>query len=392
VTGVSRWDGLRQTLEQAVAEQVFPGAALLIGRGGTPLAELYVGNLESGGTTVSDLTVYDLSSLTKPLATLSVLLVLAARGDLSLDDRFASIYPEFVDKGPPGERGQRESITLLDLLAHRAGLQAVASLWRRLQDECPDQVGTTMAAATMAGYAAELPLEYPPRAHAVYSDLGFIMLGVALERHAGLALEELVNAEVMVPLGAEVGYRSISTPRAVSADSLVAPCGSCSWREGVVRGVVQDENAWAMGGVAGHAGLFGNLRGVQVLVAEYVAASQGHGRLLDRDCVLRCWQPEHDRGGTSRNSGASTWVYGWDTPTPGGSSAGRFVSPDSVGHLGFTGTSVWIDRARGVHVILLTNRLHPDRENVAIRAWRPRIHDAAFSAIDAELTNTTVST
>ena len=392
MTSVSRWDGVRQTLEQAVAEQVFPGAAIFISRGDTPLAELYVGTLEEGGAAVSDLTVYDLSSLTKPLATLSLMLVLAARGELTLDERFVSIYPEFADRGPPAERGQRESITLADLLAHRAGLQAVAALWQRLQDECPDQVGTTRAAATMAGYAAELPLEYTPRTRAVYSDLGFIMLGAALERRLGRSFGDLVNAEVIAPLGAEVGYRSISGSAAVPDEALVAPCGSCSWRDGVVRGVVQDENAWAMGGVAGHAGLFGNLRGVQALVAEYVAASKGQGRLLDRDSVLRCWQPEHDPVGTSRNSSASTWVRGWDTPTPGASSAGRLVSPDSVGHLGFTGTSVWIDRVRGVHVILLTNRLHPDRDNIAIRTWRPRIHDAAFLAIDAELTNATVST
>jgi CubicO group peptidase (beta-lactamase class C family) len=319
-------------------------------------------------------------------------LLSVAQGRVRLEDPLSSIYPEFIDVSPHDEREHRESVTLWDLLGHRAGFAAVAPLWRRLADEQADEVGRPGAASIVASYAAQLPLEYAPRTGAVYSDLGFIMLGVGLSRLVGTSLESLFHSQFAAPLGADVAYRPASRSDFVDGASHIAPCGSCSWRGGIVRGAVQDENAWAMGGDAGHAGLFGTLGGVQTLVAEYGAASRGKGRLLDRDLVLRCWRTSGQEAPGAGQDVTTTWARGWDTPTPGNSSAGRYVSSDSVGHLGFTGTSVWIDRARGVHVILLTNRLHPDRENITIRSWRPKIHDAAFSAIDAESANATVST
>ena len=386
MTTDASWDGVRRVLEDAVAERAFPGASLLIGRGDDIAAELQVGSLGEAGEPVTPDTSYDLSSLTKPLATLAALLVLVSRGRLALDDPFARFYPEFGNDAPPDEAERRQSVTIADVLSHRAGLKAVGGFARRLEVECPDRVGQTASASTIAGYAARLPLEYTPKTQEVYSDLGFIMLGVAIERMCGVRLDEFVTTEFFQPLAATVGYRPIEQSGVAADLDLVAPCGSCSWRGGVVRGVVQDENAWAMGGIAGHAGLFGTARGVHSLVAEYVAASYGNGRILDSELVRRCWQPPDPA------PVGATWVLGWDTPTDGSSSAGRFVSPGSVGHLGFTGTSVWVDRARGVHVILLTNRLHPDQDNVAIRRLRPRIHDAVFAAIDSDTVSATTTT
>jgi CubicO group peptidase (beta-lactamase class C family) len=382
----ANWDGVRRVLEDAVAERAFPGASLLIGRGDDIATELQVGSLSEAEGSVTPDTSYDLSSLTKPLATLAALLILVSRGRVALDDPFACFYPEFADDGPPDEAERRRAVTIADVLGHRAGLKAVGAFARDLEVECPDQVGQVISGPTIAGYAARLPLEYPPKTREVYSDLGFIMLGVAIERLCGARLDEFVTAEFLQPLAAAAGYRPLPQSRVAPDLDLVAPCGSCSWRGGVVRGVVQDENAWAMGGIAGHAGLFGTARGVHSLIAEYVAASYGNGRILDSELVRRCWQPPHAA------SAGATWVLGWDTPTAGSSSAGRFVSQRSVGHLGFTGTSVWVDRVRGVHVILLTNRLHPDRDNVSIRRLRPRIHDAVFAAIDGDMVGTTTTT
>jgi len=377
VSDGDQWAGVRRVLDRAITDGVFPGAALLIGRCDEILAELYTGALANGEAAVSSETLYDLSSLTKPLATMSLLLRMVARGDVALDDAFASIYPQFVATGPRAERSMRESVTIADLVSHQAGLQAVGGFWKRLQAEYPQLIGKAVAAGIVAGYAAEMPLAATPRSRALYSDLGFIMLGCALERLGRDSLDKLVAREFVAPLDADVSYRPLEDPPPAEADcDHLAPCGSCQWRDGVVRGAVQDENAWAMGGVAGHAGLFGTALGVHRLVAEYVAASQGRGRLLDSALVQRCWQPQP--GAPS----GSTWAAGWDTPTAGSSSAGSHISPCSVGHLGFTGTSVWVDRVRGVHVVLLTNRLHPDRANIQIRKLRPGIHDEVFSAID----------
>jgi CubicO group peptidase (beta-lactamase class C family) len=159
--------------------------------------------------------------------------------------------------------------------------------------------------------------------------------------------------------------------------SRIAAAGTCEWRRRSIHGEVQDENAWAMGGVASHAGLFATVEAVHLLVLEWVRAAAGRGLLLDRRLVTYAW---------ARASGVArgTWALGWDTPSPGASSAGTRVGPSAVGHLGYTGTSVWIDRNRGVHVVLLTNRIACGRSSDAIRALRPRLHDAVFAAVDAE--------
>jgi len=380
VSATADWGRVRHVLEEAVDGRVFPGAALLVACGDEVLEEIYVGSVEIDGSAVTAETVYDLSSLTKPLATTASLLVLTADGRMELERPLAEIYPEFVDLGPADERDIRRAIVIEDVLRHRAGLHAVGGFWRRLQEARPEQVGTRDAARVIAAYAAERPLDYAPRSSAVYSDLGFIMLGVAIERLAETTLDAFTQTRLYEPLGAAMAYRPLSDERSVKDSASIAPCGSCDWRGGVVRGAVQDENAWAMGGVAGHAGLFGAARDVHVVIAEFVAASEGRGRVLDRELVCAGWQwPPRS---VSASAFATTWVLGWDTPTAGASSAGRLISPGSVGQLGFTGTSVWIDRTRGVHVILLTNRLHPDRDNAAIRQLRPVLHDAVFGAVD----------
>jgi CubicO group peptidase (beta-lactamase class C family) len=146
----------------------------------------------------------------------------------------------------------------------------------------------------------------------------------------------------------------------------------------VLRGEVQDENAYAMGGVAGHAGLFSTACEVHRLTSAFVSSFDTDGGLFPRALARECF------AGPGSLVGGSTWSLGWDTPTPGASSAGGLVSSRAFGHLGFTGTSVWVDLDRGVHVVLLTNRVHPDKENLGIRAMRPQVHDAVFETVDRE--------
>jgi CubicO group peptidase (beta-lactamase class C family) len=368
------WANVEREISAAISAAAFPGAALLVGAGAEILHESYAGSLEPGGPQVTERTVYDLSSLTKPLATLGAALLLIDAGRLRFEDRVADFAPELLADGDDG--GRRAGITIEDLLRHRSGLPAWRPYWQQLRERRPQAVATSAGRSSVAGYALAEPLEYAPRTRELYSDVGFIILGELIERVAGRALDEIFDQSIAAPLGLrDTAYRPVEC--ATSEVAHIAPCGSCSWRGAVVRGVVQDENAYAMGGVAGHAGLFGTAREVHRVVGEHVAAAQDRTSLFDPALVRRCWE----RSGAAAR--ASTWTIGWDTPTPGESSAGRIVSPTAVGHLGFTGTSIWIDRERGVHVVLLTNRLHPDRENTAVRRVRPSVHDAVFTAVDA---------
>jgi len=371
--GRLRAQGIEELLAGAVADGVMPGAAVIVGDADAVLLESYVGTVDgSAGAAVGPDTIYDLSSLTKPLATVASLLILAARGDVDLDGPVARWLPELA---AAGDEPARRAITIRQLLAHASGLPAHRPFYR---DVAADAVGTPAGADRVIALAAAEPLEALPGERAVYSDLGFMLLGRLIERSAARSLDRFVAEELVAPLGLQsTAFVRVDEARAGDrrfAAARCAPCGDCGWRGGEVRGLVQDENAHAMGGVAGHAGLFASARDVHRLVAEHVRAHRGGPSVFDGELVRACWT----RGAEAPQS---TWAVGWDTPTAGRSTAGSLVAPDAVGHLGFTGTSVWVDNRRGVHVILLTNRLHPDRENTAIRALRPRLHDAVFAAL-----------
>ena len=187
----------------------------------------------------------------------------------------------------------------------------------------------------------------------------------------------LAAERIFAPLGVEdATYLDVfeGPPREVAARCVST--GHCDWRGRVLHGTVNDQNAAAMGGIAPHAGLFATARAVHRLAAEWVAARDGRGKVLDRRLVAEAW----DRDGCAAGGAASTWALGWDTPHPD-SSAGDRLSPRSFGHTGFTGTSMWIDPERSLFVILLTNRVHPTRENNAIRGVRRALADAVVDAL-----------
>jgi CubicO group peptidase (beta-lactamase class C family) len=279
-------------------------------------------------------TLFDIASLTKPLSTATLAMMALEEGALALDDR------------------PRPDVTVAELLTHSSGLPA----WKLL--------GSSRAEVLRA-VAAE-PLVAAPGTIARYSDLGFILLGATVENALGEPLDAAFARRIAQRLGMGTGFG----PR------LAARCAPT---EGELAGVVHDENARAMGGVAGHAGLFSTARDVSRIVHALVAAWHGvrstsTPRLLPPARVRQMWTPSAVPG--------STWCLGWDRPSPVGSSAGERWPKDGVGHLGFTGCSIWIDPPRARWVVLLTNRVHPTRANEAIKQFRPLIHDAIVTALD----------
>ena len=368
---------------RALAEGAAPGAAVVVGRGERVVFEGYYGHLAPGDTTVTAETVYDLSSLTKPLATLAcVLRVMAERG-MSFSHPLHGLLPQLLGDG---RDARRRDINLRHALGHCAGLPARGMYFERLAEaerrERMALVATEEGSRRIIAMACEEALLEAPGRVVTYSDVGYILLGEWLARASGRGLDRLFAEQVATPLGlVDTGFMRAaggSTAKQAPALERIAPTDRCPWRGRIVRGEVQDENAYAMGGVAGHAGLFSTALEVHRLVSAFVGSIDSQDGLFARDLVRECF------AGPGSVVAGSTWSLGWDTPSPGTSSAGNHVSGRAFGHLGFTGTSVWVDLDRGVHVVLLTNRVHPDKENVGIRAMRPRVHDAIFQTLDRE--------
>jgi CubicO group peptidase (beta-lactamase class C family) len=395
VTGVAR---LQALLDEGVAAGVFPSAAAVVRHRGHRVFEGAAGGATPG-------TVFDLASLTKILATTSVFLALWREGLVEPESPVAGILPDSA--------AGRAGATVADLMAHRAGLPAFVPLFAAilrkapalLDRGCPAAVRAAARAETVASALAVRP-DTPRGARAVYSDVGFIVLGELLARAAGRALDALVIERVMRPLGLGARFHRLSTPVAwtpsadtpASASGLaVAPTGRTRPREPApgqeglwegfapapsLPGEVDDDNAWAMDGVAGHAGLFGTARDV---------AAFGQAVLDDRAGAGRLAPPEDWATALRRDpvTPGSTCALGFHTRLPddpvGDSSAGRRVgmkSPGAVGHVGFTGTSLWIDLARDLVIALCTNRTAGPRgrAEVRIREFRPRFHDAVVEA------------
>lgn len=319
-------------------------------------------------------TAFDLASLTKPLAASTLLAAAVTAGDLGLDDRLDRWLPEIA----PAMADR----TVRMLLGHGSGWPAWRDFAAIVDDRCDAEARARVRAAVLA-----TPPEAEAGAAAVYSDLGFLALGWTLE--AALR-RPLAAAFAGSAAPGALHYRPIDAARApvaTAADPVVATeVWSRRCPDGrALCGVVHDDNAAALGGVAGHAGLFGSALAVAEAGRGWLLAV-GHGRdfvapdgRLVPAALARAWVGE-------AAAPATTWRLGWDTPSRPTSTAGRLASERAFGHLGFVGTSLWIDPERDALVVLLTNRVHPSREEIAaIRALRPAIHDAVWAAIDAQV-------
>ena len=336
-------------LSNGARRHVFPAAVLEIGsRKGTAYRDAF-GALHYGADaeTTTPLTIFDLASLTKVISTTTLAMCLIETDLLKLNDP--------VYKWIPGWRvSDRKSVTVRDLLEHTSGLSAYLPFYRNLS-------GRTEFEHAISS----LPLEYAPRSCSVYSDLGFIVLGFILENVGGGPLETQFS-QFFQPLPEALGFRP---PRAWTSRS--APTETDSWRGRLLAGEVHDENAWALGGVAGHAGLFGTAGAVGQFAQSVLQTLAGEQSLVHPSTLARFIVPS-DVPGSSR-------ALGWDTMRVT-SSCGTKMTTSAIGHTGFTGTSVWIDPELDLYVVLLSNRIHPTRTNEAMAKLRPLVHDAIVDA------------
>jgi len=353
-------------MADAVSQAVFPGGVLLVDVAGEIVFFDAYGSaaLEPVREPMTTDTVFDLASLTKPLVTAALTASLVAEGRLSIDDAVGTYLPAWAE-------GSKARATLRHLLTHTTGLPDWRPLFRGL---APTLVGTPAGQHDIVTASEHEPLVSAPGAESRYSDLGFILLGAIVEQRGKRPLHELARERLFAPLGlSTVGYLPVGSPD--SRGWLMGRCAAaterCSWRGRVLRGEVHDENAYAMGGVAGHAGVFGDALGVRALVRAWRESVLGRSGLWPSDLITRFLTRQSDLG-------QGTWALGWTVPTPP-STSGRFFSQRAYGHLGFTGTSVWVDPERELTVILLTNRVHPNRDNRGISTFRPAIHDAVYS-------------
>lgn len=383
------WDDAARTLDEGVAAGVFPGACALVARGDVVVFEHACGTLAlpSSDRDATRETVWDLASLTKPLVTVALILVMIDRGLLRFDDRVAALLPAFGG----GDDPRRQAVTLRHLLHHDSGLPAHRRFFETVADSfaSPDAAAAPEHRRRIFAAAVAEPLERDPGAASVYSDLGFLALGAVLESVGGERIDRLARRLLLDPLEVEDAWFFDAARARTSEQSggatgrspvplgRVAATGFCPWRGRIIHGAVQDENAYAMGGVAPHAGLFATTRAVHALALEWSRAACDQGRVLRGSLVRHAWE-------RASGQARSTWALGWDTPSAGASSAGALVSEQALGHLGYTGTSLWIDRTRSVHVVLLTNRIASDKTGDGIRALRPRFHDAVFRALDGD--------
>ncbi len=361
---MSRSDPIAAAMQSAVDRGVFPGAVLCVRLRGEVVSHQAFGlTARIPEPQAADLhTIYDLASLTKPLATATALLSLIQEGRLSLDTPVQEIIEEF--KGVP-----TGAATVFHLLNHSAGLPAWRPYYQVLAPSplpLPTEGGEVKVRGMMLDLIRQEPLISPIGARSVYSDLGFMLLGWVVERGSGQSLDGYCRT-IYDRLGAEpLGYLP-------EHPSPVAPTEDDPWRGRIVCGEVHDENAYAMGGVAGHAGLFGTAEAVAAVTAGWLDGYHGRPSPLRTELVRRFVTRQERTPGSS-------WGLGWDTPSPP-SSSGRHFSSQAFGHLGFTGTSIWVDPVPELEVILLTNRVHPTRDNNTIRDFRPKLHDLIYETL-----------
>ena len=336
----------------AIADRAAPAVAIAVGRHGRLVHLRGYGAVDwaPGAPAVTESTIFDLASVTKVVATTTAAMILEEEGRIDLNQRVAWYVPEITDL-------PKQTITVRQVLTHRGGFEAFAPLYRTIRGK--------------DAYLREIdarPLKSAPGTETVYSDWDLILAQAVVERVTGRPLDAFVRERVFLPLGMlDTGFRPDPSLRPRIAATEVDTA-----RGGLIWGEVHDPNAWAMGGVAGHAGLFGSARDLAVFAQMLLNGGEYAGQRIVRPQTVARW--------TAPQGAGSSRAIGWDTPS-GQSSAGRFFSPRSFGHTGYTGTSLWIDPERGLFVVLLTNRVNPTSANNKHTALRRAVADAVQQAI-----------
>ena len=383
-----KWSAVRRKLgrvdreiDKAIASAEIPGA--IVGahmpKNGETLehfSERGLAVLQPERIPMTRRTIFDLASLTKPLATTTAMLLLVDEGAVELDAPVAKYLPLFSERG-------KENVTIRHLLSHSSGLKP----WRAyhkifLQKERKTGetlIGSPETRASVIDRTVRSALVHEPGEAAVYGDLDFIVLGAVVEAVGGQRLDDFCRERIFGPLEMSdtffIPIGRDAQPLAEPTKRLIAATENCPWRNRVLWGEVHDPNASVMGGVAGHAGLFSTVDDVMKFGQIIIDVWHGRSDALPRETLRRF---------LTRQSlpVSSDWALGWDTPTEGASSSGKHFSKNSVGHLGFTGTSLWIDLDREAVITLLTNRVHLIAKKSRF-GLRPIVHDAIIEAFEA---------
>ena len=354
-------------LDRAVAERAFPGGVLAVGhRGQVAVHAFGKESYDAGAAAVTPETIYDTASLTKAVVTTTLAAMLAESGRLDLRGPVARYLPEWIrqsgdwrSQALDPNSGWRMGVTVRHLLTHTSGLPAHREYFK-----------TVKTRRDLLAQAMAEPLEAEPGVKSVYSDIGFILLGEILERLTGRPLDQSAHERIFAPLG----MASTMFNPAAELRARIAPTeDDTDFRKRILRGEVHDENAAVMGGAAGHAGMFSTAGDLAIFCQMILNGGQyAHQRVLRRSTI--------EQFTVADSLSANTRTLGWNVPTPN-SSSGRYFSSRSFGHTGFTGTSMWIDPDKQLFVVLLTNRVHPTRQNDKIQQVRPAAHDSIIEAL-----------
>jgi len=360
ISGHSRFAGVYKVLEEAIRERAFPGCAFGVVAAGEVALQDAVGcfTYDDGAPAVMPDTRFDVASLTKVVATTAAAMLLVQRSQLDLEIPLGELLPGFLVGRVQGSSA--DGVKLRHLLAHNSGLPGYVELFR-----------SASSPAALLEACLELPLEAEPGARAEYSDPGFILLGEALEACVQERLASWTEREIFLPLGmTATGF----CPAIEERDSIPPTEEDTTFRYRVLQGEVQDENAWVLGGAAGHAGVFSDVADLLRFATEILRAqAETAGPKIFNAATVEQFARLQGPEGSSR-------ALGWDTPSEK-SSAGRHFSAHSIGHLGYSGCSLWIDLDARVAAVLLTNRTWPDRSSLLIREVRPAFHDAVREAL-----------
>lgn len=358
---------LEPLLKKALDSGVFSGVAvgvylyrkgkeqrLIINRGRT--------RCDKPGADINGDTLFDLASLTKPLCTALSILCLIQKKEIDWQTKIFDILPYDIHT-------EFLNITVDKLLTHSSGLIAYKPVYQSFAP-VPASENKEKIIRTFL----QEDLVYPPGSSCLYSDIGFMLLGALIERVSATTLDNFFRSEIATPLNIQEIIQFRPLPQTEPQQKNIAATELCPWRQKMVQGEVHDEHAWLMHGVAGHAGLFGTITGVMILAEHILHLWKGRtshpafsGDLL--------------RLALTRKYSGHSWCRGFDTPAAHGSSAGSYFSAGSVGHLGYTGTSFWIDPEQEIVIVLLSNRVHPSRQNEQIKQFRPLLHNTVLEAL-----------
>lgn len=354
-------------IENGVAAKGFPGAVLAVGYQGKVVAMKAFGKMDYSpdAAPVTVDAIWDMASCSKVISTTTIAAMMVEQNYLQLDLPVRAYIPEF---GTPNPSDPKNSVTVRQLMTHSSGLPAYEKYFLTSKDR----------AEIMAKIYAT-PLAYAPGAKSIYSDFGIILLGEIIQRIAGYPLDNVARTNVFSVLGM---HDTMYNPPASLLSRIPPTEDDQEFRKRVVRGEVHDENAWVMGGVSGHAGVFSSAPDLAIFAQMMLNGGiYAQKRLLKRSTIEMITQRQND-------APSSTRALGWDTPSPDGhSSAGHFLSTHAFGHTGFTGTSIWIDPDKELFIILLTNRVHPTREKNAMIALRPQVADSVVEALGLTATS-----